>query len=185
MNNHYTAADSLAYKRRRYTAKLHPEVVQDLYERVNNGMDVNLAMLIADVLGPGEWRKQAACRDADPDWFFPQRASKDVAKARKLCASCPVQEQCFEYAQDAPEEQGIWAGHSATNRRRQYINGSGKLARSKYNKPTLVCVDCFCELDRDDHVGSPACDDCRHKRRLQTHANTAARSGGQTYWAAS
>jgi WhiB family redox-sensing transcriptional regulator len=66
---------------------------------------------------PQPWRKQAACRGLDPELFFPKRgASNDVAVA--VCASCPVRDECLEYALNHTYEHGIWGGASERERRR-------------------------------------------------------------------
>jgi WhiB family redox-sensing transcriptional regulator len=77
---------------------------------------MNLAEILEDV---GEWREQAACRDSDPDLFFPT-GDEDVAKiaiAKAICASCPVEEDCLVYAIELNQTSGIWGGHTATERR--------------------------------------------------------------------
>ena len=57
------------------------------------------------------WREQATCRDYDPNLFFPrvqrfggsntQRAAElaeHVAQAKRVCAMCPVDLECLDYA---------------------------------------------------------------------------------------
>lgn len=58
------------------------------------------------------WRDLAACRDLDPDIFFPPKgAGPHVAStARRICASCPVSTQCLDFAIDNDVRCGIWAG---------------------------------------------------------------------------
>lgn len=69
-----------------------------------------------DVGGPGEWWEQAACRDRNAELFFhsdhergPSRALR-AAKAKAVCATCPVIVQCLEHALAQPEPYGIWGG---------------------------------------------------------------------------
>ena len=66
--------------------------------------------------GPGEWWEQAACRDRNAELFFhsdhergPSRAMR-AAKAKAVCATCPVVALCLEYALAQPEPYGIWGG---------------------------------------------------------------------------
>jgi WhiB family transcriptional regulator, redox-sensing transcriptional regulator len=62
------------------------------------------------------WTAQAACRDHDPELFFPEgkypegRPETGVAKA--ICAGCPVIDKCLEYALTHPAAAafGIWGG---------------------------------------------------------------------------
>ncbi|MFN2503986.1 MAG: WhiB family transcriptional regulator [Acidimicrobiales bacterium] len=63
------------------------------------------------------WRDDAACRGLDPDVFFP--ASDDEAGvAKAVCETCPVREECLEYALETRQEDGIWGGLTETERRR-------------------------------------------------------------------
>ena len=43
------------------------------------------------------WRDKAACRDMDPDLFFPTTSSEERL-ALKACAQCPVICECARYA---------------------------------------------------------------------------------------
>lgn len=60
---------------------------------------------------------QAACAGADPDLFFPERG-ESLREAREVCRSCPVREDCLDYAIDHVEKSGVcWAGK---------VSGSGE-----------------------------------------------------------
>jgi len=62
------------------------------------------------------WVVFAACRDASADWFFPlDRAGEKAAIA--VCAGCPVQTECLDYALEARETFGVWGGKSERQRR--------------------------------------------------------------------
>src|SRR5215469_14526214 len=60
------------------------------------------------------WWRTAACRDADPELFFPISASvasgNVIRRAKQICASCPVTPLCLDYALTHRQEQGIWGG---------------------------------------------------------------------------
>lgn len=64
-----------------------------------------------------EWTAHAACRDMNPDIFFPTRG-EDVRPAKRVCAGCPVRQQCLDYALDNQEKYGIWGGTGERERRR-------------------------------------------------------------------
>jgi WhiB family transcriptional regulator, redox-sensing transcriptional regulator len=67
------------------------------------------------------WRKQAICRDTDPDLFFPVgttgQALVQIARAKEVCGECPVHGQCLEYALETNQDAGIWGGLDEEERR--------------------------------------------------------------------
>lgn len=68
-----------------------------------------------------EWRKLAACNGHDPSVFFPAGESGPAAGqiflAKKLCASCPVQDECLLYAIETNQVAGVWGGLTEDERR--------------------------------------------------------------------
>jgi WhiB family redox-sensing transcriptional regulator len=63
------------------------------------------------------WREEAACRDEDTDIFFPL-TDEDAGPALEICASCPVREECLEFALITRQDDGVWGGLTETQRRR-------------------------------------------------------------------
>jgi len=63
-----------------------------------------------------EWHSLAACRGAGPSAFFPSRGAT-TARARAVCSTCPVTEECLTYAMADIDTTGIWGGTSARQRR--------------------------------------------------------------------
>lgn len=66
------------------------------------------------------WHDDAACRDTDPDAFFPEPgpgARDAIATARRVCARCPVRQQCRDFADTQGEPFGIWGGATEQERR--------------------------------------------------------------------
>lgn len=61
--------------------------------------------------------KLAACREMDPNFFFPHDA-RGVQAARLVCKQCIVREECLEYALVKGIEHGVWGGESERERRR-------------------------------------------------------------------
>lgn len=73
---------------------------------------------------PTDWRSHAACRNQDPELFFPvgttERALVQLRKAKAVCAACPVQEPCLTWAlrsEPIGQEAGVCAGLSEGERR--------------------------------------------------------------------
>lgn len=69
-----------------------------------------------------EWRARAACRDSDPDLFFPVGttgvAVEEIEAAKAVCMGCPVREECLQYALEANQDTGVWGGTSEEERRK-------------------------------------------------------------------
>ncbi|MCX4530258.1 WhiB family transcriptional regulator [Streptomyces sp. NBC_00841] len=67
------------------------------------------------------WRMQAACRDEDPDLFFPigstGPALVQTDEAKEVCRGCPVREQCLEWAMENGQDSGVWGGLGEAERR--------------------------------------------------------------------
>jgi WhiB family redox-sensing transcriptional regulator len=60
----------------------------------------------------GEVRDLARCNDGTGNLtalFFSEQLD-DIARAKALCAECPVQEACFEGALARGEPYGVWGG---------------------------------------------------------------------------
>jgi WhiB family redox-sensing transcriptional regulator len=64
-----------------------------------------------------EWRQDAACIDrvGEVD-FFPARG-ESTRDAKAVCAGCPVQKPCLEYALQWHVLHGVWGGLSERERR--------------------------------------------------------------------
>ena len=63
------------------------------------------------------WMAQGNCRDEPPGTFFPNDGV-GVEVARRICATCPVQGPCLEYALAHHIDHGVWGGASERERRR-------------------------------------------------------------------
>jgi WhiB family redox-sensing transcriptional regulator len=70
------------------------------------------------------WQTDAACRAVDPNLFFgPQHEPREVkaareARAKTVCATCPVRQPCLEFAISTNEPFGVWGGLNELERRR-------------------------------------------------------------------
>jgi WhiB family redox-sensing transcriptional regulator len=58
----------------------------------------------------------ARAAGVDYDLFFPERGQSDKP-AKAICATCPVREECLDYALGTKVEHGIWGGTSENQRR--------------------------------------------------------------------
>lgn len=64
------------------------------------------------------WVSLAACRDADPGLFFAEGNGDGTAVALRICAGCPVSDECLEWALAARAAFGVWGGTTEQDRRR-------------------------------------------------------------------
>lgn len=69
-----------------------------------------------------DWQMKGLCRGVDSSFFFhpdgergPARAQRE-ARAKAMCESCPVLQQCRAHALAVQEPYGIWGGLSESER---------------------------------------------------------------------
>lgn len=78
------------------------------------------------------WRHSAACRGMDANLFHEEKpynwTKKQLAAAKKVCASCPVSQECLNYAIENKLSLGVWGGMTYKER----------LAVRKTNGATVV-----------------------------------------------
>jgi WhiB family redox-sensing transcriptional regulator len=71
-----------------------------------------------------EWRARGACRDRDMAQFYSAAregrvaARLRVARAKSVCAQCPVRPECAAQALTTREEHGVWGGFTSVERSR-------------------------------------------------------------------
>lgn len=62
-----------------------------------------------------DWMTLADCQGVATDIFFPELDELPSDDARKLCARCPVKEECLQWAINHDED-GYWGGTTKTQR---------------------------------------------------------------------
>ena len=74
-----------------------------------------------------DWQDEAACRDADPELFFPdgdiRSARAQVKTAKLICRGCPVSAACLNWALASGQQAGIWGGLTEDERHRLHNRG--------------------------------------------------------------
>ena len=67
------------------------------------------------------WRDRAACRDTDPELFFPigttGSAVEQIEAAKAVCLTCEARHPCLEFALATNQESGVWGATSEEERR--------------------------------------------------------------------
>jgi WhiB family transcriptional regulator, redox-sensing transcriptional regulator len=81
---------------------------------------------IADIW---DWQRLGACRGRDSAQFFhpdgergSSRSRREV-KAKAICVTCPVREQCAAHALAVQEPYGVWGGFTEAERLRLLAMG--------------------------------------------------------------
>jgi len=85
------------------------------------------------------WMADAACKGLDRGGsiFFPQHPG-EFADAKAICARCPVQQECLDYALARPEVDGVWGGYGSGERAtmlRRARRNPGRATRSASRTP--------------------------------------------------
>lgn len=69
-----------------------------------------------------DWRHRAACRDEDPELFFPiadnhgRLPAGQLEAARAVCHACPVRPDCEQWAVETVQAWGVWGGTTPSER---------------------------------------------------------------------
>jgi WhiB family transcriptional regulator, redox-sensing transcriptional regulator len=111
-----------------------------------------------------DWETSAACRDEDPELFFPfDHTEWQVEEALAVCRGCPVVDKCRAKAlaiHKTPSElYGVWAGSTQAEMRRalaRHIDERYALAGQTCRR----CGEVGLKLD-----GRRLCEDCFHIAR--------------------
>lgn len=65
------------------------------------------------------WRLEAVCTDLSSEAFFLVGDDLEgMRKAQEICATCPVKQECLEFAIGTNQTLGIWGGTTPNERRR-------------------------------------------------------------------
>lgn len=66
---------------------------------------------------PEFWREDAACIDrSEVDFFPPPEATAEIDRAKAVCSTCPVADDCLAFAVETNQSEGIWGGYTARER---------------------------------------------------------------------
>jgi len=84
-----------------------------------------------------EWQFEAACRGRDHDLFFPPHGERGplrdarVAAAKRVCAMCPVVDECLRFALRTNQRYGVWGGLAEEERGPLLTPPAGDRPRSR------------------------------------------------------
>ena len=120
-----------------------------------------------------DWRDRASCAGLDVDDFVPDGQGACVPpEVLRVCASCPVVQDCLDFALRSKERFGFWAGTSPRERR---------LLEPGDTPPLLMrlCIDCG---DPTARRRGRRCTPCKADRELAASRarDLARRESNQT-----
>lgn len=80
-----------------------------------------------------DWHHKAACRDEDPELFFPVGSTTrhdklQIADAKQVCRRCDVRETCLDRALQTEQAHGVWGGLDE-DERKALLRKMGRLTR--------------------------------------------------------
>jgi WhiB family transcriptional regulator, redox-sensing transcriptional regulator len=68
-------------------------------------------------LEPEFWREGAACADRpEVDFFAGPDRKAEIVRAKAVCASCPVADDCLAFGIETNQPDGIWGGYTSKER---------------------------------------------------------------------
>jgi WhiB family transcriptional regulator, redox-sensing transcriptional regulator len=84
-------------------------------------LDIETMEAMERIAASSRWDTLAACRDEDPELFFPVGTSgpaqRQEAEAKAVCARCPVEARCLKVALESGDDYGVRGGMTEGERR--------------------------------------------------------------------
>jgi hypothetical protein len=104
-----TSSAAAERRRRRNRMNKRRQRARASGQHVEPGTELDLPVLHRPA--PAAWALpgDGACRDEDPDLFFPEPGEDDT-EAKAICAGCPLRVQCLGLAITNREVWGVWGG---------------------------------------------------------------------------
>lgn len=122
----------------------------------------------------GQWWRHAACKDMDVNIFFPEsKAQNRYDEARKICATCPVIDECLDAAIIEGSWDGMYGGMTRDQRRGLAV------VRGLITRPYANCDDMkgtTAGYYREKELGIPHCKQCL---KAYNHASAVRQSAAR------
>lgn len=107
-----------------------------------------------------DWRDYASCRGVDPELWFPKTGREESARrAVRICNSCPVKQQCLQFALDNEIDFGIFGG---VNAKQRFPGRTKPRQYSTVEKTELQPCGTPAAAMRHRRRGDPPCDACHY-----------------------
>lgn len=81
-------------------------------------MSTTTRRLTTEAALAADWRHHSACKNEDPDLFWPEKDTPDerIQEAKKICSGCPVRQSCLDEAFRTNEWDAISGGLTGKER---------------------------------------------------------------------
>lgn len=89
-----------------------------------------------------EWMSLGVCNQVDPELFYPDHGQNPWA-AKRICATCPVQAECLDYAFRTDDRFGVFGGLTEYERRKLRSPRSTPTPRDMNPRPCEYCGTVF------------------------------------------
>lgn len=124
-----------------------------------------------------EKESKAACREYDPELWFPASDSgwgaAQATQAKAVCAACPVIDACLDWALEHSVEHGIWGG-TTEGERRGIRRSRGQQNRARALEPCGSLAAYRRHLRRGEAIDFA----CREANRLEQAEKKAEKKNG-------
>lgn len=67
---------------------------------------------------PGFWRDGAACANRTDVDFFATDDIGEITRAKAICSTCPVLDECLSFAIETNQPSGVWGGQTSEERKK-------------------------------------------------------------------
>ncbi|GAA4823849.1 WhiB family transcriptional regulator [Streptomyces ziwulingensis] len=106
-----------------------------------------------------DWMEDARCAQVDPELWHPDGSGVGYSDAKKICARCPVQQQCADFAQETEGDlahshrHGLWAGQLPRRRANQSNKPAGFYVKRRQQIIRLAAGGDMDSYQIAEHVG--------------------------------
>lgn len=119
---------------------------------------------------PDAWRQRAACREHDPDLWFPNPGDEATREAAlRICRYCPVMADCRAESERIGAPWGIWGGETQKQRSTRTGIPSRVLADREMRGAHLRPCGTHAAYMRHLHSGEKPCQPCIDANRRHCH----------------
>ena len=120
-----------------------------------------------------DWRDSALCIGVDPEWFFVDGSKwalhpADEARAKAICADCPVVAECLAFAIKRGDKDSVAGG--LTPKERDALIRKPRRPSTRGAKPAMKCVNGHDTSQPGSRLPNRDCRQCARDRSARQRA---------------